>query len=319
MSDSFLKDSKIPVDQAIGLEITISCCYKFDGENEYYDYNGDRLDWIRVNVVNKMKIVGIYNSLYKSISPLDGYGIVSRESIYCPKYNVDYKEIEYRGKIAKRNILHYEEDLNNLNNKEGNVIQIVDLGITTDYMFFSNFKNSHMAYDDFIKNYGDKYNIFSNSNVNYIDFHNTIDTITSFLLVISIVIFIVSLLNCFEIIGYNVLKKQKNFGMYKAIGLNDKGILKLHIMEFSILLFRASIISLIVSFLPAIGLTIYGNKSVNYEAIGFDVGFHINIVYYFISLVLVIGIMYLLIYLYLVIVTRKIVKNKAITLLKGLK
>ena len=215
--------------------------------------------------------------------------------------------------------MHYEEDLNNLNNKEGNVIQIVDLGITTDYMFFSNFKNSHMAYDDFIKNYGDKYNIFSNSNVNYIDFHNTIDTITSFLLVISIVIFIVSLLNCFEIIGYNVLKKQKNFGMYKAIGLNDKGILKLHIMEFSILLFRASIISLIVSFLPAIGLTIYGNKSVNYEAIGFDVGFHINIVYYFISLVLVIGIMYLLIYLYLVIVTRKIVKNKAITLLKGLK
>jgi hypothetical protein len=82
-------------------------------------------------------------------------------------------------------------------------------------------------------------------------------------------------------------------------------------------MFRSTIIAFIISILPAIGLTIYGNKAINYEAIGFDVGFHINIGYYFVSLIIVIGILYLLIYLYLIIVTRRIVKNKAITLLKG--
>ena len=116
-----------------------------------------------------------------------------------------------------------------------------------------------------------------------------------------------------------MVKMPKNIGMMKAIGMVDKDIFKMYVMEFSILLFRSTIIALIISFLPALGLTIYGNKAINYEAIGFDVGFHINIGYYFVSLALAVGTMYLLIYVYLIVVTRKLVKNKAITILKGMK
>ena len=320
VSKEFLTISKISIDEAIGKKISISTYSRLYGAyNKYYDNNGQEIDSLRIDIVNNMTIVGVYNSFYKGVYPLSGFGIITEDSLYYPKQHVESE----KKAIATYNKIFFDEDLRNMSDSNGKVVRL-HYGDDTysDYIFFKNYKYSHLAYENIAKEYSD--NIASciskdRTYIPYIEFHKTIDNITIFISVISLIILVISLLNCFEIIGYNIIKKQKNLGMMKALGMSDKGILKMHITEFSLLMFKSTILSLIFSFIPAIILTIYGNKSINYEAIGFDVGFHINIIYYFVSLLLVVGIMYLLIYLYLIIVTRKLVKNKAITILKGMK
>ncbi len=212
VSKDFLLSSNIPLDKAIGYSISIDAYNKFnDAYNEYYDSNGIKMVDRRINIVNDMVIVGIYNNFKDNPTPITGYGIVTEDSFYVPKHHIEKDKKIIIGKESEYNKVYYDEDIFNNENRVGRIIKLIPSNkLHTDYVFFNNYKYSHMAYEKLIKSYGDNMverSVKIDGNYDeYISFHNTIDSITAFMSVISIIIFVVAILNCYEIIGYNILK-----------------------------------------------------------------------------------------------------------------
>ena len=289
-----------------------------------YEINNSNKTEINKSIcICNMTIVGIYNEFYKTnkmgsgqLNVLKKYGpygkdfIVDSNSVKkIESYNISDKEIVFDKNGSSFYDIKYEESSNS------------DYSTVVD-MYFDNFNHSSKFY---------KYMLIEFDNIHYsvadriktadfyaqyMQFHNTITSITIFLGIISFVVFIIALLNVFEIMGYIAIKKKQNIGMMKILGLKNKDIMKLVLSEFSIIMVISSIISFMISFLVSLIFTLTTNKNFRYEPLDYDIGAYINFGYYFLAFASVFIVISSLAFISSYILTRKLVKEQGIKLIK---
>jgi len=327
VSTEFIKSIGLDINTAIGKIITVDSYYNsmdfYTSVEDHLEYSGNRY-----NVVNSMKIVGVYEAvkffryeyypsgdkiykLYK-YEPFSSDIIASFDSInniVTEKHND--KDVFIKNDTEKSGI----NVLNSSKTKDDNLEQT----FFSNILYFKDFNYAKAAYNYFLNTL----NAYQLQNVKinpffieYIGLHKTIDSITTFLSIIAIIVVIIALLNIFDIIKYNTIKEKNNIGMMKALGLKDNDSYKVFLHEFSIYMIISGIVSFILTAVIAAIITITTNQNMNLEALHHDIGANINFWYYFLSLAIVIGGIYLLTYIYLIIVSRKLVKKKAIDLLR---
>lgn len=285
--------------------------------------NSNKTEINKAICICNMTIVGIYNEFYRTnkmgfgqINVVKKYGpygkdfIVDSNSVKkIESYNISDKEIVFDKNESSFYDIKYEESSNS------------DYSTVVD-MYFDNFNHSSKFYKYMLNEFGNiHYSVADRIKTadfytQYMQFHNTITSITIFLGIISFVVFIIALLNVFEIMGYIAIKKKQNIGMMKILGLKNKDIMKLVLSEFSIIMVISSIISFMISFLVSLIFTLTTNKSFRYESLDYDIGAYINFGYYFLAFASVFIVISSLAFISSYILTRKLVKEQGIRLIK---
>jgi len=270
------------------------------------------------------KVVGIFNSQYKRENgvsvPMGPYGadiLLSSESVYWANINISHNEkfLDFKFVFDKP----IEKIIEEAKNKNL-VFSSNPMNSSEDILYFKSFNYTNNAYNILkTRMTTDKFSkvvsvdpIFDG----YASYHAIVNSIMKFLSVIGVLILIVAILNIFNAMKYDISTKSRNIGILKTVGFKDKNILKLKLFEFYNYLFTSMVVSFFVGLVLSIILTIFMNNMLNYEAIGFDVKAKMDFWYYFIAYFAVLLLIFIVSYIYILIITKKIVKNKPITLLK---
>ncbi len=309
VSSDLLSELNVTIDDVLNKEITIT-----EPTPIYINVvnNSDENIYV-LNRINNMKIVGIYNPMryYENKVVKTKYffnsGIILlSDSVYTP----NTKEIDNK----KYNIIdeNFKEGMMmNLNNSPKDIIEKV--------LFFEDYASSSIFYDYALKNFSltqMDYVTINDNYSSYTDFHNSITNITVFIGCLSIILIIIAIFNIYDIVSYNALKKKKNIGMMKAIGLKDKDAFKLFYCEFSLYMIISGLISITFSFSISGMFTISANSKLDFSSLGFDIGASVNFWFYFLALLIVYGVIFITSYLYILCVTKSLVKKKPVDLLR---
>jgi len=340
ISSSAVERLGLIANEVIGKSITVKMNLQnkiysiFDSEGEAY---GEALLGESVNLFEDYIIAGVFNSRIYDSHSRSGYSnsamfLFNINSLYDSSSNYYFPEINEGEVVYEKTLEEYHTSAmadgkvffpngfnnNRIKKQEFNSIiqfqslnkEIEALSVLGYYIEQTILPDTNFSLNMWMEN------ICSSEFCNYYETIPFIRFISLAILIVSSVVFAVTLLNLYNYSKYSIDNRRSYFGMLKAVGLNKKSINKLYFIEISFMSILGLLISFVFSLTGAIVLTIVINDKIAIVENVFSVKFEINLLYYFLSFLsfglLILGYSFLMSYF----LCRNVSKTKIIELLK---